>query len=261
MAHYIRIGPDGTQYGIWNIKDEVAVRVGVADPERAPACFFRAPPGGTVWDAMKKDTPWFEPGGETPFIKLDLAPGQYYPRIARPIDQHPQESPGWSPTIHTDAPAVAIYRGQLNALTAQLDRICRTIHPSADTLSAYGHAIRNLLILACTEVEAHWRGVLLADGVVGDRFTTNHYVKLVAAMRLNEYAVSLPSFPWLDPIRPFEHWGTSGRPTEEIPWFADYHAVKHDRESEFRRATLANAFCAVSACAIMMAAEYGHDAL
>ena len=53
----------------------------------------------------------------------------------------------------------------------------------------------------------------------------------------------------------------SGVGAEEILWFADYHAVKHDRESEFKRATLANAFHAVSACAIMMAAQYGHDAL
>jgi len=33
--------------------------------------------------------------------------------------------------------------------------------------------------------------------------------------------------------------------------------VKHNREAEFERATLGHAFAAVTACAIMMAAQFG----
>ena len=91
-------------------------------------------------------TPWFE-GGENPFHETVLKPGEYYPRMARPIDQYPDQAPGWSPGSQREADTIAIGHGQLTALTRQLDRICQTIHPTRDTFATYGHDIRNLLIL------------------------------------------------------------------------------------------------------------------
>src|SRR3984957_18024538 len=101
------------------------------------------------------------------------------------------------------------------------------------------------------EVESHWRGVLVANGVKGhgvneDRFTTNQYVNLNAAMRLDEYAVEFPSYPWLPSVRPFAGWGSSGKPTQDLAWYDAYNAVKHNRESEFARATLGHAFVGLS---------------
>ena len=114
-----------------------------------------------------------------------------------------------------------------------------------------------MLIFACTEVESHWRGVLVANGVTRDRFSTNEYVKLSAAMRLDVYAVSFPSYPWLKPVSPFLGWGTSGKPTEELAWYDAYNAVKHNRENDFVRSTLENAFGAVIACAIIIMVQFG----
>ena len=95
---------------------------------------------------------------------------------------------------------------QLTVLTRQLDRICQTVQPTEETFGALGHDIRNLLILACTEVESHWRGVLVANGVSKDRFTTQDYVAQREAMRLDEYAIDFPNYPWLAPLEPFEGW-------------------------------------------------------
>jgi hypothetical protein len=145
----------------------------------------------------------------------------------------------------------------LTTLLRQLDRICQTVQPTEKTFDTFGHEIRNLLILACTEVESHWRGVLVANGVKGDRFNTKQYVKLMAAMRLDEYAVEFPSFPWLPSISPFAVWGSSGKPTQDLAWYDAYNAVKHNCEAKFERATLGHAFQAVTACAIMMAAQFG----
>jgi hypothetical protein len=131
------------------------------------------------------------------------------------------------------------------------------VHPMPETLGVFGHDIRNLLIIACTEVEAHWRGVLASNGVAQERYTTNDYMSLRAAMRLDEYAITFPAFPWLEPMSPFKNWGTTGRPTRDLVWYDDYNEVKHARETQFSRATLRSAFEAVSACMIMMVAQFG----
>jgi hypothetical protein len=133
------------------------------------------------------------------------------------------------------------------------------VHPQGKALDTFGHDIRNLLILACTEVETHWRGVLMANGAAqkGDRLSTLDYVKLNDAMKLGQFAVALPSYPWLPPFRPFDGWGTTGKPTQELAWYDDYNAAKHDRESAFERATLRRVFEAISACVVMIAAQFG----
>ena len=44
---------------------------------------------------------------------------------------------------------------------------------------------------------------------------------------------------------------------QDLPWYAAYNAVKHNRETHFDEARLEHAFNAVSACVIMMAAQFG----
>jgi hypothetical protein len=236
----------------------VAIRVGVTNPEGGPGSYFKAEPGESVWDTMKRQaSAWFEPAGSEPFQKTVLAPGQFYPRIARPWFDRPSDFPCIPLMRRSDSNFIAMARSQLTALMRQLDLICQTVHPSEDTFNAFGHSIRNLLILACTEVETHWRGVLVANNFKQEKYTTNHYVLLQRAMKLGDYAIAFPSFPWLAPVRPFEVWGTSGQPSQELGWYAAYNAVKHNREHEFCRAALRNLFEAISACVIMMVAQFG----
>lgn len=112
--------------------------------------------------------------------ELPLKPGEYYRRIARPSDQHPSDLPFYpKPEIYEQE--IAIAKGQLVSLISRLQQICQTIHPTLATYQTYGHEIRNLLILACTEIEAQWKGILKANGAVAEK--TNDYVKLKKAMR------------------------------------------------------------------------------
>ena len=97
--------------------------------------------------------------------------------MARPTNEAPSETLGCNPGAASDLHFIALARGQLKTLTRQLDRICQTVHPAEETLSAYGHEIRNLLILACTEAEMHWRGILVANGIDQARYDTRSYVK------------------------------------------------------------------------------------
>ena len=190
--------------------------------------------------------------------RMVLPQGHYYFRMARSRADRPSPH-SESPVNEAVERELANSRGQLVALMEQLQRICQTIHPCRKTFKCYGHEIRNLLILACTEVEAQWRAILVANGmsVPGNRFNTNHYVQLAKPLRLDEYAISLPYYPWLEPIRPFSGWHVAGKPTQDLPWYDAYNAVKHDRENNFRMGTLLRALKAVCACVVMLVAQFG----
>jgi hypothetical protein len=190
------------------------------------------------------------------FHELNLGPGQYFPYMARPSssnDRGPGANPDKSQKV---ADARASTTGQLHALNQQLEQICRVIQPKGRNLRSYGHEIRNVLILASTEVEALWKSTLKANGIEGRN--TRDYVKLLNAMKLDQYAVSFSYYPWLPTIKPFGEWD-SARPTISLEWYDAYNQVKHDRESNFRKANLLHAFQAVAAHFVMLCAHHGSD--
>lgn len=257
MAKYILRGPNGGYLGVWKIGNGEAIRLGTDASQAGPGSYFKAEEGEDIWGALQRQTPWFEAESLVAFHKTILDPGNYYPRMARPMYRQQDDKLGWCPDASKERNRIAIAKGQMTALIAQLARICQTVHPTPQTFETYGHDIRNLLILACTEIEAHWRAVLEANGLSCKTYNTNHYVKLSPALRLEEYGVRFSEFPWLGPTHPFKGWGNTAGPTKSLTWYSAYNAVKHDRENQFEQATLGNAFNAVSACFIMILAQYG----
>jgi hypothetical protein len=243
MLYYLGLhpDPDTDMATVWSLDDKLATRI---DAQQVNNILSGTPPNVVVEHL---------PGWK--FVPLKLEPGEFYPRMARPSSTYFKQSPGSNPDI--DRVLVETGRGQLTALREQLERILRTVHPNKKNFQAYGHDIRNVLILAATEVEAHWRGVLKANGAKGDG--TKDYIKLLPAMKLDEYAILLPFYPWLDPVRPFVGWVPSPS-TQSLPWYDNYNAVKHDRETNFERATLFDALNAVCAVAVMLFAQFGKSA-
>lgn len=211
---------------------------------------YLAEPGEEMIVTLKKRFP------EGRFHKLQLAPGEYFPRMARPRSTRPECSPGHNPDQSAAATeARTISTGQLHALIQELQQICRVVHPVKANFDAYGHEIRNIIIIACTEVEAQCKNILKANGKKGE--STKEYVKLSLPMKLGDYRVALPWYPWLDPIAPFENWVPSEAPSQGLPWYGAYNNVKHDRETNFAQATLINAFKSVTGCFVMLCAQYG----
>jgi hypothetical protein len=241
----------------WSVDNKIAYRIGVPFAKNVPGCFFEASDGETSLDVMRAQPNWLGSAAVCEFVKSDLGAGRYYPRIARTRLEHPQGFPGIAPSITTDDETLAVSTGQLDALALQLEEICRTVHPDASTLQTFGHNIRNLLILACTEVEAQWSGVLRANKYPSTKMTTNDYVKLAEPMRLKEYEIRFRSFPWLKPFKPFASWSTTGKPTQDLGWYAGYNRTKHNREIDFRAATLERTLEALTACYVMLLAQYG----
>jgi hypothetical protein len=260
VEYYIQellLSDSNHHYSGWFVDDDVAYRLGIPSPQQSPACYFKANASQNVWERMKENTGWFEDGAPSKFIKLEITPGHYFPRMARTTANHPYDHVGYYPASDSAKDVIAISTSQLLTLTSQLETICQTVHPQIQTLNTYGHNIRNLLILACTEVEAQWSAVLKANSYPVQRLSTNDYVKLAKPMRLNEYSIRFPLFPWLEPVIPFENWRMGGNPTSDLEWLVSYNKVKHNREEEFERATLKHAFEALAACYVMLVAQFG----
>ncbi|WP_158912723.1 hypothetical protein [Caulobacter sp. S45] len=256
MEHYVQLDHLNGRIGTWEFTDRDCVRIDTT-PGRGGMYHFTAPDGVDLWDFIGEKCAWFREGPNATFQKLDLAPGQYHPRMARPSAPDMLGEVGFCPGEDEDRIAIAKIRGQLSVLTRTLEELCQTVHPEGANLDVYGHDIRNLLILACTEVEAHWRGILQANGLKPDRPNTADYVKLCRPMRLTDYAISIAAFPWLEPIAPFRTWGASDKPSQDLPWYQAYNDTKHDRDGRFARATLRSAIEAVLASVVMAVAQFG----
>jgi hypothetical protein len=249
-TYYIQVFPSqsGSQHHhLWAVRDRTAERIDVY-----PSYNTRHVAGDheNILDVLRQRHPG------TAFHKLVLNPGQYFPYMARPTASD-GKGPGYNPDkgdLSRDARAATT--GQLHALNQQLEQICRVVHPKDSNLQAYGHEIRNVLILASTEVEVLWKRTLEANGQSGMR--TKDYIKLLPAMKLDQYRLDFPYYPWLKPMSPFGGWDTS-HPSRSLGWYAAYNAVKHDRESQFAQATLMHAFEALGACFVMLCAQYGWD--
>jgi hypothetical protein len=234
--------------------------MGVTNPQGGAGTFFKAQPGESFWDCIRRQTPWLHPDEtEGRFYAATLEPGEYYPRIARP-NALAVTPTLWCPSVVMERAYVASARSQLTSLTRKLGTICQTVEPSEKTLNVYGHDIRNLLLLAATEAEMHWRGILTANGSSTVKPNTDNYFRLVEPLRLLDYVVTFHDFPDLQPFHPFAGW-SKVEPTKSLGWYDAYNNVKHNRESEFERGTLGHAFLAVSACIVLLVAQFGPTAL
>lgn len=179
-----------------------------------------------------------------------LPPGTYYPRMWRQhdgplgVDRFPGES-----------------RQLLRILSnfnVYLQEIFRVVEPQPTNDAVYGHRIRDILLLACMEVESAWRSVLLANGVLPSArgFTTKDYVRLLGPMKLADWEVRLAHTPEYPPLRPFATWDSSA-PTKSLSWYDAYNAAKHDRERNFSSAQLSHMISAVAGVVVMFAAQFG----
>jgi hypothetical protein len=230
----------------WRVDNTMAERI---DTMPSELTIHNAESSEEMIDTLQKRFPG------TRFYKLELAPGEYFPRMARPVSAHPEAGPDYSP----DRSAVARNArtestGQLHALIDELEQICRVVHPIDANFAAFGHAIRNIIILASTEVEAHWKNILKANGEKAR--STKDYVKLTAPMKLGQYGVVLSYYPWIEPIFPFKGW-VPNTPTKTLKWYESYNNIKHDRQTNFAEATLLSALKAVTGCYVMLCAQYG----
>jgi hypothetical protein len=146
----------------------------------------------------------------------------------------------------------------LRLLIERLDELLLYIEPDANGLMTYSHKTRELLILACTELENNWKHYMRLAGATpaGSQFTTNDYVKLVGPLYLTEYEIKLKPYLTVSPLRPFKDWHANA-PTQSLSWYDAYNKTKHDRDQHFDKATLKNCIVAVAANVVMFSVRFG----
>lgn len=124
--------------------------------------------------------------------------------------------------------------------------------------AAHSHKARELLILACTEIETSWKHYLRRANVNEPRggFTTNDYVRLKESLFLEEFEIGFPRYNAVPRLRPFYGWAASN-PTTSLDWYDAYNKTKHDRAAHFELATLLNCIKATAANIILFAVRFG----
>ncbi len=240
----------------WCVTDAEAYRVGVPQPKETKNAYLSLKSSTDFQAQFQLAFPMWQ---DVEFHEKMLAPGEYYARMARPTAVLPQAVAGF-PTDSLYTADIADAAGQLTSLVARMREICQVVQPDPRNMGTFGHATRELLILACTEVETHWKAVLRANGFTRSKMTTADYVKTLAAMKLSDYEIEFRPFPRLSAFRPFAGWDTSA-PTSSLPFYDAYNAVKHDRQKEFQRASLELAMAAVAACLILTVAQFGQTSI
>ena len=173
-------------------------------------------------------------------------PGSFYPRISR-------ENIFFSYVSEQFLQDVRAYQN----IQYSLDGLFNYIEPSASNLSAYGHKIRELLILACTEVECLLVKTLVDNGYEQkDRYSTSDYIKCKDILGLDKFDVTLVQYPSVKVFRPFHNWKAES-PTKSLPWYNAYNAVKHNRSDNITGANLEHLLDAISAIHILLESQYG----
>ena len=85
----------------------------------------------------------------------------------------------------------------LRLLVQKIDEIFLYIEPDTKSLNTYSHKTRELLILACTEVENFWQYYMTQAGQTpqnGRNYTTKDYVKLAEKLHLKDYEFTLKTY-------------------------------------------------------------------
>lgn len=183
------------------------------------------------------------------------APGRHFPRMWREIGS---------------VEGVALHQRaqrQAERMLAHLDRRLAEVFMFVEPVNqaaTHGLMIRELLLLACMEVESHLKATMSANGYVpldskkkpSEIWRTTDYVKLKIPLKLDEYDLELTSHRDYGPVAPFGLWD-AGKATQSLGWYQSYNATKHDRENALREATLDDAVNAVAAAHIMLHAQFG----
>ena len=192
------------------------------------------------------------------FMLSNCSPGKYFSRIWRGNYQPERFDSG---SLISPAKVYGQYYTQSIVAAASLFdyllTIFKNVEPSRENNAAFGHRSRELLILACTEIESGWRAVLEQNSAVKKRqYSTADYVKVLEPLRLTDWTVYLTDYPNMEAFAPFKNWSQS-RPTQSLEWYAAYNLVKHHREAEFARANLSNVLNAMAALYVMQIAQWG----
>lgn len=144
-------------------------------------------------------------------------------------------------------------------LQSDLIRLFEYIEPADENLGAFSIRLYELLLRACTEIEANSKAILTANGYQkSGNWNMDDYKKINSSSRLCDYEVEVNIWRQSTRIfRPFEKWAQN----ESLPWYQAYNNIKHNRHENFKQANLENAVNAIAGVVAILFSQFYVDAL
>ncbi len=152
--------------------------------------------------------------------------------------------------LNFDIPTLYRTKRNLSILVQKLQEILLFVEPSRNCLQTYSHKIKELLILACTEIENSFKTYNF-----GKNERTTDYVKILNYIDLSKHKVSLIGYADEFKSCPFENWNNR-EPTKSLPWYEAYTKIKHNSDENFHFATLKHCLNAVMANIVLFVVRY-----
>lgn len=187
---------------------------------------------------------------------LEVEPGTVLRRMARNFMEYQHQSPSvFSNTAEDYVEFVELIQ-EIELLIERLDTICRVVSPIGRNLKSFGPQISEVHILSCVSIENQMRCILVENGYSTESYSTADFVKLLAPMQLEKYAVKFQRYHWIDAKKPFETWDLKA-PTKSLPWFHRYNLAKHDKRNTSYQPRLDDVFSSISGLLAVTAAQFG----
>jgi hypothetical protein len=183
------------------------------------------------------------------FHQSNYRPGTFFPRINRD-----------SSNLYLHQISSSSFIDEVRAFYNIIDTMedfFKVVEPTKENINTFGHRIREVLTVACTEVEYLFLQALKANGYQEKKqYKTSDFVSLLKVYKLAEYEVALKMHPKLGRITPFALWDKE-KPTQSLWWYSAYNASKHDRGGSFDQASIEAMVSAIAAIHILLEAQYG----
>lgn len=160
--------------------------------------------------------------------QIPITPGVYYPSVARPTFQNP--SVFINVELDRQIDELRKVERELEILIDELEGCFQVASPDQRNLDVFGARFERIILLSCIGIEALFSKVLSDNGIPpkGRFYTTNDFVGLEGFLRLPEYAIEFPKYPWIAAREPYRGWQAS-EPSKSLPWYDAYNKLKHEK--------------------------------
>ena len=129
--------------------------------------------------------------------------------------------------------------------------LCEYIEPV--NKNTYSHRTYELLLRVATEFEANCKGILEANGYnVSCHVDIKDYCKLNQVMLLDQYKIKTSLWSLEQTLMPLSEWSTG----HSLTWYNFYNDSKHNRFSNFDKASFENVFKGICSLVVLLAAQF-----
>ncbi|MFW3146580.1 MAG: hypothetical protein ACMUIE_07190 [Thermoplasmatota archaeon] len=142
-------------------------------------------------------------------------------------------------------------------LIRDLLHLLEYIEPEGDNLSTYSQRTFDLLLKACTEIDANCKQILRANNHPVEGADIIRFSDLNGPMKLSHYNVICNNIEFYD-FFPFESFADPIRRQRIPSWYRACHDAISDREHYLSSASLSNVIESIGAVFVILSAQYGY---